>query len=116
MHYLTILISSLLAALGFSEPVGQTSVTRISGSDALLSRVTASPHSARFQCVQSDSGSCTYRVFSEHCEGLALAEHCERQELLSFSVTAGAIRQLDDLPADFSYRLQTRAQKEHRRD
>ena len=56
MHYLTFLIGSLLTMLGYREPQGQTSIVRISGEAAVLSRTTMSGGLARFQCLQSVSG------------------------------------------------------------
>ena len=71
MHYLTVLIGSLLSMLGIHETPGQTSVTRISGEQSLLSRTTVVNGVSRFQCLQSDTGRCNYLLYREHCSGAA---------------------------------------------
>ncbi|MGB3393300.1 MAG: hypothetical protein WA956_07325 [Stenotrophomonas sp.] len=114
MHYLTVLLGSLLALLGYHEPQGQTSIIRVSGEAAVLSRTTVSAGKARFQCLQSESGNCFYRLYREDCHVEAAGELCRRQALDDFSVVVGRVHEVQDLPAGFGQ--QVRARKVQRRD
>lgn len=114
MQYLTFLLGSLLAMLGFREPQGQTSIVRVSGEQSVLSRTTVSGGLARFQCLQSDSGNCFYRLYREQCSDEAAGELCRRQRLDDFSVMVGGVREVQGLPAGFGQ--QVRAREAQRRD
>ena len=114
MHYLTVLLGSLLAMLGYHEPQGQMSIIRVSGEAAVLSRTTVSAGKARFQCLQSESGSCFYRLYREECRDEAIGELCRRLALDDFSVGVGGVREVQGLPAGFGQ--QVRARKAQRRD
>lgn len=105
MHYLTVLIGSLLSMLGIHETPGQTSVTRISGEQSLLSRTTVKNGISRFQCLQSDSGRCNYLLYREHCSGAADAQLCRRESLGEFVVVVGSTRQLSGLPGGYSQQV-----------
>ncbi|MCD9085740.1 hypothetical protein [Stenotrophomonas sp. SY1] len=105
MHYLTVLLGSLLSMLGIQESPGQTSVTRISGDEQLLSRTTVSSGVARFQCLQSDSGKCVYHVYRESCRSGQDKAVCERQALADFSLLVGRTRDMDGLPAGFGQQV-----------
>ncbi len=107
MHYLTMLLGSLLSMLGFSEPPGQTSVTRISGEHVLLSRTTVRAGTAHFQCLQSDSGNCFYQLYREHCQQGQGAQQCSRVPLMDFVVVVGRTRELTDLPSGFGQQVAT---------
>ncbi|WP_313319252.1 hypothetical protein [Stenotrophomonas sp.] len=110
MHYLTVLLGSLLSMLGIHESPGQTSVTRISGEQNLLSRTTVNAGVARFQCLQSDSGRCGYQVYREHCDAAAggAGQVCNREALQDFVVVVGNTRIVDGLPAGFAQQVSIR--------
>ncbi len=108
MQYLTFLLGSLLAMLGYREPPGQTSIVRVSGEAAVLSRTTVSGDHARFQCLQSESGNCFYRLYREHCRDEGAGELCQRQALDDFSVVVGSVRDVQGLPAGFGQQVQAR--------
>lgn len=108
MHYLTVLIGSLLSMLGIHETPGQTSVTRISGEQSLLSRTTEVDGVSRFQCLQSDSGRCNYQLYREHCSGATDAQLCRREALGDFVVVVGSTRQMHGLPAGYSQQVTLR--------
>lgn len=114
MQYLTFLLGSLLAMLGYREPQGQTSIVRVSGEQAVLSRTTVSGDHARFQCLQSQSGNCFYRLYREHCRDQAGGELCQRQVLGDFSLVVGGVRDVQGLPHGFGQ--QVRAHDAQRRD
>ena len=114
MHYLTFLIGSLLTMLGYREPQGQTSIVRISGEAAVLSRTTVSGGLARFQCLQSESGNCFYRLYRENCRNEAAGELCLRQSLDDFSVVVGGMREVQGLPPGCGQHVQ--AHNAQRRD
>ncbi len=114
MQYLTFVLGSLLAMLGYREPQGQTSIVRVSGEQAVLSRTTVSAGQARFQCLQSESGNCFYRLYREHCQDEAAGELCRRQTLDDFSVAVGRVREVEGLPVGFGQ--QVRAHQAQRRD
>ncbi len=101
MHYLTLLLGSLLSMLGIHEPAGQTSLTRISGEHSLLSRTTVRADLASFQCLQSESGRCFYALYREHCAEGQGSQVCHREPLLDFAVTVGNTRQMRGLPDGF---------------
>jgi len=108
MHYLTMLLGSLLSMLGFSEPPGQTSVTRISGEHSLLSRTTVRQGVARFQCLQSESGGCFYQLYREQCGTGPGAQVCNREPLTDFVVVVGTTREMTGLPAGFGQQVNIR--------
>ena len=114
MQYLTFLLGSLLAMLGYHEPQGQMSIIRVSGEAAVLSRTTVSADKARFQCLQSESGNCFYRLYREHCREQPGGELCQRQALGDFSLVVGGVRDVQGLPAGFGQ--QVRARNAQRRD
>ncbi|MGH8055533.1 MAG: hypothetical protein ACREP4_16605 [Stenotrophomonas sp.] len=105
MHYLTMLLGSLLSMLGINEPPGQTSVTRISGEQALLSRTTVRSGVAKFQCLQSESGSCVYQLYREQCGAGQGAQVCNREPLMDFVVLVGRTRQMNNLPEGFGQQV-----------
>lgn len=105
MHYLTVLLGSLLSMLGIHESPGQTSVTRINGDQNLLSRTTVRGGVARFQCLQSDSGRCGYQLYRERCSTSAGGEVCSRDALGDFVVVVGDVREMRDLPAGFGQQV-----------
>lgn len=107
MHYLTVLLGSLLSLLGIHESPGQTSVTRISGEHTLLSRTTVNAGVARFQCLQSDSGRCGYHLYREHCRraDAGPGQVCSREALQEFVVVVGRTRVMDGLPSGFAQQV-----------
>ena len=105
MHYLTMLLGSLLSMLGFSEPPGQTSVNRISGEHSLLSRTTVRQDVARFQCLQSESGRCFYQLYREQCADGQRAQVCNREALMDFAVVVGYTREMTGLPDGFAQQV-----------
>ena len=110
MHYLTVLIGSLLSMLGIHEPAGQTSITRISGEQSLLSRTTVVDGVSRFQCLQSDSGRCSYQLYREQCSPRAdgNGQVCGREVLRDFVVVVGNTREVDGLPVGFAQQVSIR--------
>ena len=110
MHYLTMLLGSLLSMLGINEPPGQTSVTRISGEHTLLSRTTVRSGVANFQCLQSDSGRCGYQLYREQCSRAdgGAGQVCSREALQDFVVVVGSTRVVDGLPAGFAQQVTIR--------
>ncbi len=108
MNYLTVLLGSLLALLGFREPAGQTSFVRIGGESAVLSRTTENAGRVRFQCLHSASGSCFYRLYREECHDEAGLEVCRRQPLADFRLGNGGSREMDGLPAGFGQQVLAR--------
>lgn len=110
MHYLTVLIGSLLSMLGIHETPGQTSVTRISGEQSLLSRTTVAAGVSRFQCLQSDSGRCAYLVYREQCRPRedGAGQVCRREALQDFVVVVGNTRVVNGLPAGFAQQVSIR--------
>ncbi len=108
MQYLTLLLGSLLSMLGIHESPGQTSVTRISGEQSLLSRTTVRSGVARFQCLQSASGGCFYQLYREQCGAGQGAQVCEREPLMDFVVLVGRTRQMNDLPQGFGQQVLAR--------
>ncbi len=119
MHYLSLILSSLLSLLGIQEPAGTTSVTRVAGTEALLSRTLKTAGAATFHCIESASGRCHYRVFDERCQATTAAAgtlQCERRQLHVFALPAGSRQVLRDLPAGFEHCVDTRAEKQCRRD
>ena len=107
MHYLTVLIGSLLSMLGIHESAGQTSITRISGEQSLLSRTTVVAGVSRFQCLQSDSGRCGYQLYREQCSQAdgGAGQVCSREALQDFVVVVGSTRVVDGLPAGFAQQV-----------
>ncbi|MNM64747.1 hypothetical protein D3C81_761560 [compost metagenome] len=105
MHYLTMLLGSLLSMLGINEPPGQTSVTRISGEHTLLSRTTVRSGVANFQCLQSESGSCFYQLYREQCGAGQGTQVCNREPLMDFVVLVGRTRQMTGLPEGFAQQV-----------
>ncbi|MGE8214498.1 hypothetical protein [Stenotrophomonas sp.] len=105
MHYLTVLLGSLLSMLGIHESPGQTSITRIRGEHSLLSRTTVVNDVSRFQCLQSDTGRCSYLLYREHCSGADDAQVCRREALGDFVVVVGATRQLRGLPTGYAQQV-----------
>lgn len=105
MHYLTVLLGSLLSMLGIQESPGQTSVTRISGDEQLLSRTTIKQGVARFQCLQSDSGRCIYLVYRENCRGTPDKALCEREPLADFVLSVGRSHDMRNLPSGFGQQV-----------
>ncbi len=123
MRYLTILLTSVLSLFGYQERPGITSVTRVVApgtTEAVFSRTTYADGVATFQCVDSGSGRCFYRVFAETCQPPATATepalHCSRRELENFALGPGQRRELRGLPADFGHCVVTQAGKQCRRD
>ncbi|KRG41326.1 hypothetical protein ARC78_11245 [Stenotrophomonas pictorum JCM 9942] len=105
MLYLTVLLGSLLSMLGIHEPPGQTSITRLSGEHALLSRTTVMAGVSRFQCLQSDSGRCGYRLYHEQCQAREGGQECRREPLADFTLVVGSSRELRDLPRGFGQQV-----------
>lgn len=105
MLYLTVLLGSLLSLLGIHEPPAHTSITRISGEQALLSRTTVRAGSSRFQCLQSASGRCGYQLYREHCRPREGGQDCSREPLADFTLAVGSSRELRDLPGGFAERV-----------
>lgn len=123
MHYLTALLTSLLALLGYQEPAGFTTITRVStsGIDTLFSKIDVADGRATFRCLDSGSGRCYYRVFSEHCDADAMpataaAVQCRQHELGRFDLAVGQLHRVQGLPVDFSHCVMTVATKTCRRD
>ena len=105
MHYLTVLLGSLLSMLGIQEPAGQTSITRISGEHVLLSRTTVMADISRFQCLQSDSGRCGYQLYREQCQARQGGQDCSRESLADFTLVVGSSREMRDLPSGFGQQV-----------
>jgi hypothetical protein len=123
MHYLTALLTCLLSMFGYQEPTGITSITRITapGSDALFSKIDIGADSTTFRCLQSGTGRCFYRVFSERCSSANAAAleadtQCQQREVDSFALRVGQRRELQGLPAGFVHCVTTGAGKKCRRD
>lgn len=123
MHYLTALLTCLLSMFGYQEPTGTTSITRIAapGAESLFSKTSIHEGSATFRCLQSGSGRCFYRVFSERCGPVPGAAEsgqvqCRQQEMDSFTLSVGQRRELQGLPLDVSQCVSATATKKCRRD
>ena len=95
MHYLTFLIGSLLTMLGYREPQGQTSIVRISGEAAVLSRTTVSGGLARFQAMVAAAPAITAASGAERNAAGAGVAGLSQEEL-------AMCRAFDMKPEDFA--------------
>ena len=91
-----LLLSPLLLILSACGMNGTTFSNRIgdNGHDALYSKARVEDGVARFQCLQSDSGSCHYTLYPAACAGKA---DCALAPLQRFTVARGEARQIDGL-------------------
>lgn len=122
MHYFAALLTGLLSLLGFQEPTGTTSITRIiaPGNELLFSKIDIAVDNATFRCLQSGSGQCFYRVFLEHCSAASPSTpesetQCRQQEVDSFALNVGQRRDVPGLPMDFGHCVTTANAKKCRR-
>lgn len=110
MNYLAALLTGLLSLLGYQEPAGTTSITRIiaPGKELLFSKIDIAVDKATLRCLQSGSGQCFYRVFLEHCSPVSPSTpesetQCRQHEMDSFALSVGQRRDVSGLPLDFGH-------------
>ena len=94
MHELLALLSFALSLFGVH--LGGTSYSNQlhDGSTVLHSEAWSDAGRARFECVESSSGQCHYRLLPLEC-----SEACEQAPLRQFSVQEGRTVSLSGLPA-----------------
>lgn len=123
MRLLVSLVSFLLTLIGCNPQSGVTTVSIASvdgvGVNSTKSRI--SQDHARFECLKSVSGQCHYVVYVSSCAVDAArtevtvsadagsagdapeAASCATRTLQQFTLAAGQVRELDDMPADMRH-------------
>jgi hypothetical protein len=104
MRILVSLISFLFTLVGCNPQPGITTMTFSSvdgvGINSTKSRI--SDGEARFECLKSATGNCHYLVFVDTCaatEAAAADAACTPRVLQRFTLAAGKVKELHDLPA-----------------
>ena len=111
MRILISLVSFLLTLAGCNPHAGTTTVT-FSSTDGVginSTKARVADGDARFECLQSASGSCHYVVYTSTCEPAGGQEGavaaCSTRVVESFTLAAGQVRELTGLPAGIKHCL-----------
>ena len=113
MHFLTILLSCLLALFGVDKRPSTTSITRVveNGTELLFSKTTQVEGQTVFECFSSASGGCHYRIWEENCPADARDasgdQACRRHELDRFELAVGRRHHVQGLPRGFRHCVTT---------
>lgn len=111
MRILISLISFLLTLVGFNPQAGTTTLTfsSIDGVGINSTKARIADGNARFECLQSASGSCHYVVFTSACERADeradFVDTCSTRVVETFTLAAGNVRELTGLPAGVKHCL-----------
>ena len=112
MRILISLVSFLLTLVGCNPQAGITTMTfsSVNGVGVNSTKVRVGAGDARFECLQSATGSCHYVVFVNHCnEGDPKAGEgagaCETKVIERFTLPAGESREFTHLPAGIRHCL-----------
>ena len=104
MRILVSLLSFVFTLLGCNPQSGTTTVTFSSvdgvGINSTKSRI--GDGDARFECLKSATGNCHYLVFVETCAAAKISAAdtaCTTRVLERFTLVAGKVKELHDLPA-----------------
>lgn len=111
MRILISLVSFLLTLVGFNPQAGTTTLTfsSVDGVGVNSSKARITDGNARFECLQSTSGSCYYVVFTSACEQVDkranYVDTCSTRVVEAFTLAAGDVRELTGLPAGVKHCL-----------
>jgi hypothetical protein len=111
MRILISLVSFLLTLAGCNPLAGTTTVTfsSVDGVGINSTKARIADGNARFECLQSASGSCHYVVFTSICEPSRsqadAVDTCATRVVETFTLTAGDVRELTGLPAGIKHCL-----------
>lgn len=112
MRILISLVSFLLTLVGFNPQTGTTTLTfsSIDGVGINSSKARIADGDARFECLQSASGSCHYVVFLSSCDkgdartSTAMGA-CTTTVVQQFTLAAGNAKEFARLPAGVKHCL-----------
>lgn len=112
MRVLISLVSFLLTLAGCNPHAGTTTLTfsSVDGVGINSTKARIAGGNARFECLQSASGSCHYVVFLSNCEkGDAQAstavDACTTTVVQQFTLAAGDVKEFTRLPAGVKHCL-----------
>ncbi len=112
MRILISLISFLLTLVGFNPQAGTTTLTfsSIDGVGINSSKARIADGDARFECLQSASGSCHYVVFLSNCEkgdtqARTAVGACTTTVVQQFTLAAGNVKEFTRLPVGIKHCL-----------
>ncbi|HEY5970666.1 MAG TPA: hypothetical protein VIT22_01625 [Pseudoxanthomonas sp.] len=111
MRILISLVSFLLTLVGFNPQAGTTTLTfsSVDGVGVNSSKARIADGNARFECLQSASGSCHYVVFTSACAQVDkranYVDACSTRVVETFTLAAGDVRELTGLPVGVKHCL-----------
>jgi len=107
MRFVIMCVSVVLTLLGCNERPSITVVTMSSTGEAGANaiRATLSDGLAKFQCIKSVSGDCTYVLFMSNCarDSGAGKTGCIAKPVSEFTLKTGASKQISGLPQGFKF-------------
>ena len=104
MRILVSLVSFLFTLAGCDPQPGITTMTfsSVDGVEINSTKSRISGSDARFECLKSASGNCHYLVYVETCATAKISaadKACTTRVLERFTLAAGKMKELHDLPA-----------------
>ena len=104
MRILVSLVSFLFTLAGCDPQPGITTMTftSLDGVEINSTKSRISGSAARFECLKSASGNCHYLVYVETCATAKISaadKACTTRVLERFTLAAGKMKELHDLPA-----------------
>jgi len=112
MRILISLVSFLLTLVGFNPQAGTTTLTfsSVDGVGVNSSKARIADGNARFECLQSASGSCHYVVFLSSCKksdtrANAAMGACTTTVVQQFTLAAGNVKEFTHLPTGVKHCL-----------